>query len=201
MPNIVWEGNKKEFGTLHSCAEIPQNAVKLRNADGFIEKALPYGVAPTVICMLAVFLKAFINKQPPLEPLFLIPAFIIGFLIALPFHEFMHALCYPKGATVWVGLCLRKIAAYAISYYPLTKTQFIIMSLAPSLLGIVPLVLFIVIPISMKPLLTICVIPAFMGLISLAPDYMDIKSVIKNAPNNALIQDTTDGLYYYKPEK
>ncbi len=95
MPNIVWEGNKKEFGTLHSCAEPPK----------------PYGIAPMVICMLAVFLKAFINKQPPLEPLFLILAFIIGFLIALPFHEFMHALCYPKGATVWVGLCLRKIAA------------------------------------------------------------------------------------------
>jgi hypothetical protein len=89
-------------------------------------------------------IKAFLNKQSPIDPLFLLPSFVIGFIIALPLHEFMHALCYPKSATVWIGLCLRKLAAYAISYHPLTKTRFIIMSLAPSVLGIIPLVLFIV---------------------------------------------------------
>ncbi len=200
MPKIVWEGNKKEFGTLHESPEIPENAVKLRNADGFIEKAILYGIAPMMICMLTVFLKAFLNKQPPIEPLFLIPAFIAGFIIALPLHELMHALCYPKEATVWIGLCLRKIAAYAISYQPLTKIQFIIMSSAPSILGIIPLVIFILVPITMKPILTICIVQAFMGLISPSPDYMDIISVLRKVPNDAMIQDTQDGLYYYKKE-
>ena len=158
MPTIIWEGNKKKFGTSHKCSELPENAVKLREADGFIGKAMLYGIAPMMICMMSMPIKAFLNKQSPVDPLFLIPAFVIGFIIALPLHEIMHALCYPKSATVWIGLCVRKLAAYAISYHPLTKTRFIIMSLAPSVLGIIPLVLFIVLPISMKPLLTICFI-------------------------------------------
>ncbi len=198
MPNIIWEGNKREFSTDHECPVISEKAVKLREADGFIGKALPYGIAPMMICMLAVFLKAFLNNQPPIEPIFMIPAMLLGFIVALPLHELMHAVCYPKQATVWVGLCLRKLAAYAISYHPLTKKRFIVMSLAPSLLGIGFLVIFIITPISMKPVLTISIISAFMGLISPAPDYMDIISVLRNAPDGALIQDTKDGLYYYE---
>lgn len=95
---------------------------------------------------------------------------------------------------------MRKIAAYAISNHTLTKTRFIIMSLAPSLLGIIPLIAFIIMPISMKPILTVCIISAFFGLFSPAPDYMDIISVIRKAPNGAKIQDTPDGLYYYTKE-
>lgn len=146
---------------------------------------MPYGIAPMIICMLSI------------EPLFLIPAFVIGLFVALPLHEFMHAVFYPKGATVWVGLCLRKISAYAISYHPLTKKRFIAMSLAPSVLGIIPLAVFVLAPITMKPLLTICIISAFMGLISPAPDYMDIVSVLRKAPKTAIICDSQDGLYYY----
>lgn len=197
MPKIIWEGNKSRFGTDHKSPPLPENAVKLRDADGFIAKALPYGIAPMLICMLAVFLKAFINREPPLDPLFLIPAFIIGSAVALPLHELTHAVCYPKGATVWVGLCLRKAAAYAISYCPLPKTRFIIMSLAPAILGIIPLVIFAAAPIEWKPLLTLCIVPAFCGLISPCPDYMDVISVLRQAPANAVIRDSEDGLYFY----
>lgn len=198
MPKLIWEGNRKEFGTDHKSPELQKSAVKLRNADDFIGNSIPYGIAPMLICMFTVFLKAFLNKQSPIDPLYLIPAFIVGFIIALPLHELMHALCYPKEATVWIGLCLRKIAAYAISYHPLIKKRFIIMSLAPSLLGIIPLIIFIILPMSMKPILTVCIISAFMGLISPAPDYMDVVSVLKKVPDQAMIQDTQDGLYFYK---
>ena len=132
---IVWEGNKKEFGTSHQSPPVQQNAVKIRDAEGFIGKSLPFGIAPMMICMLAVFLKAFTSKETPISPIYLVPAFLIGFMIALPIHEFAHAVCYPKEATVWVGLCVRKMQAWAISYYPLTKGRFICMSLAPALLG------------------------------------------------------------------
>ena len=43
MPTIIWEGNKKEFGTSHKCSELHENAVQLREADGFIGKAMLYG--------------------------------------------------------------------------------------------------------------------------------------------------------------
>ena len=196
MPKIVWEGNRKSPGTSHQSPPIPGNAEILRSADDFIGKSLPYGIAPMLLCMLAVFLKAFFHREPPVDPRFLIPGFVTGMLVALPLHELMHALCYPKGATVWIGLCLRKLAAYAVSYHPLTKKRFIMMSLAPSLLGMIPLAVFIAAPITMKPLLTICMIFAFMGLISPAPDYMDVVSVLRRAPSNAMICDSQEGLYF-----
>ena len=195
--SIIWEGNKKEFGTQHQSPPIQQNAVMIRDAEGFIGKSVPFMIVSIMICMLAMVLKAYINREPPISPAFLFPALLIGFIIALPLHEIAHAICYPKEATVWVGLCIRKIAAYAISYYPLTKKRFIIMSLAPAVLGLVPLVGFICIPITMKPLLTICFVSALFGLISPAPDYMDIISVLRKAPQGALICDSKEGLYAY----
>ena len=142
MPRIVWEGNKKEFGTSHESPALPEGAVKLRDADGFLIRSLPCGIVPMLICMLAVFFKAYTNRDVPIEPLMVVPAMAAGFIAALPLHELMHALCYPEGATVWTGLCLRKLAAYAISYHPLTRTRFIVMSLAPCVLGIIPLIVF-----------------------------------------------------------
>ena len=194
---IVWEGNKKEFGTQHPSPPVPQNAIKIRDAEGFVEKALPLGIIPMVLCMLAMFLKAFINRDMPISPLFVLPAMVMGFIIALPLHELAHAVCYPGEATVWVGLCLRKISAYAISYYPLSKRRFIIMSLAPAVLGLVPLIGFVFIPIAMKPLLTICLISAIFGLFSPAPDYLDVINVLRRAPVGAVICDSQDGLYAY----
>ena len=195
MAKIVWEGNRKKFGTSHQSPSVPHNAIKIREGNGFIKRAIPFGILPMIICMVAVITKAYFNKEPPVSPVYLILA--IGFIIALPLHEFAHAVCYPKEATVWVGLCIRKMAAYAISYYPLTKIRFIVISIAPAVLGIIPLIIFFFIPITMKPLLTICMVSAFMGLISPAPDYMDITSVLKKAPAHALICDSQDGLYAY----
>ena len=51
MPKIIWEGNNKDFGTYHDCDPIPENAAKLREAEGFIGKAVPYGMS---LCMLYV---------------------------------------------------------------------------------------------------------------------------------------------------
>ena len=195
--SIVWEGNKKEFGTQHQSPPVPKNAVKLRDAEGFVGKSVPFMILPIMLCMLAMVLKAYINKESPISPVFLFPAFLIGFIIALPLHEIAHAVCYPKEATVWVGLCIRKIEAYAISYYPLTKRRYIIMSLMPAVLGLVPLIGFICIPITMKPLLTICIVSALFGLISPAPDYMDIISALRKAPRGAVIRDSKEGLYAY----
>ena len=197
MAKIIWKGNKKEFGTVHKSPQVPQNAVKIRDAYGFIGESFTWYNTDGNL-YVGSFFKAFINKESPISPIFFIPAFLVAFIIALPLHEFVHAICYPKEATVWVGLCIRKRAAYAISYYPISKSRFIIMSIAPAVLGVIPLIGVILIPISMKPLLTICIVSAFMGLIAPAPDYMDIVSVLKKAPSHALICDTQEGLYAYE---
>ena len=197
MPEIVWEGNRKEWGLPHDGEPLHENAVRIKTAGNVFRDSIPYGIPPMLICFLAVFLKAFLNREPPIDPVFLLPALVIGMTVALPLHELMHAICYPKHAVVWVGLCLRKVAAYAISFCPITRRRYVIMSLAPSLLGIIPLISFILIPVSFKPLLTFCIVSAFTGLISPCPDYMDIIAVMRQTNKDNMIQAANDGLYKY----
>ena len=56
---------------------------------------------------------------------------------------------------------------------------FFLMSLAPTILGFIPLFVFIFLPITMKPVLTICMVSSFIGLISPSPDYVNVLNVLK----------------------
>jgi hypothetical protein len=199
MPKIVWEGNQKAWGLPHSGEPLHPNAVRIKTSEQPFKDSLPYGIPPMLICFLTVFLKAFLNRESPIDPRFLLPAMVIGLTVALPLHELMHAICYPAQAVVWVGLCLRKAAAYAISFCPLTRRRYVIMSLAPALLGIVPLTAFIFLPVSCKPLLTFCMVSAFTGLISPCPDYMDVIAVLWQTEPEDMIQAANDGLYQFRP--
>ena len=127
MANIIWEGNRRELGTSYQSPLVSKNAIKIRDSEGAIEKSLPFGILPMLICMAAMVIKAYVNREVPVSYVYIIPAIVIGFIL---------------------------------------------------------------IPITMKPLLTICMVLAHMGLISPAPDYMDIVSVLMKAPEHALICDT-----------
>ena len=41
------------------------------------------------------------------------------------------------------------------------------------------------------------VVPSFMGLISPAPDYMDVLIILRKVPKGAMIQATENGLVWY----
>lgn len=122
---------------------------------------------------------------------------LFGFFVAMPLHEFLHAISYPKGAKVYIGVSLKQLRAYAASSAALSRGRYIMMSLAPLIPGIIFLSVFVVCPISMKWLMTICVVPSFMGLISPAPDYMDVLIILRKVPKGAMIQATENGLVRY----
>lgn len=50
----------------------------------------------------------------------------------------------------------------------------------------------------MKWLITICLAPMVMGLISPAPDYMDVILLLKKVPKGAIIQSVENGLVWYE---
>ncbi len=196
MAKIIWVGNQaweKEYPD----GGAPENAVKINRPDDILKASLPYGILPMLLCFLCVFFKAAASGEFLFNLWFVPLSFLIGFAL-IPLHEMIHAVCYPKNATVYVGVCLKKIAAFAISFAPIRKSRYLVMSLAPALLGIVPLIIFVVCPIREKALSTLCVVPAFMGLISPSPDYMDVISIIKQVPNGARIQASNQGLYWLK---
>lgn len=197
MPRIIWEGNQdwdREFAD----EPLPENAVKISQPDDIVKGSTPYMILPCAVCMASVFIKSRMAGDFLLDLWFMPLGFLIGFLVAMPLHEFLHAVCYPRGATVYIGVCLKRLRAYAVSFSPVTKRRFIVMSLAPALSGVAALGVFSLCPFGLKPLLTISMVSAFMGLISPAPDYMTILHVLRQAPEGAMIQASNQGLFWYK---
>lgn len=197
MAKIVWEGNQdwdKDFPD----GRAPAHATRLRRPDDILRASLPYGILPCLLCFACIFYRRNGSASFLFDLRFMPLSFLIGFL-SIPLHEFLHAACYPSGATVYVGICLKKVAAYAISFDPISRRRYIAMSLAPMLLGLLPLVILLVCPSSLKALLTVCVVPAFMGLISPAPDYADVAAILRQVPRGASIQASNEGLYWFLP--
>lgn len=197
MPRIIWEGNQREWGRAFPDRILPENAKRLDRPDDIVSASTPYMILPCVLCFLAVFAKSRAMGEFPFDLRFVPLAFLVGFLAALPLHELLHGLCYPVGAEVYIGVCLRKLRAYAVSACPLTRGRFIAMSLAPAVPGALALVMFLACPVTWKPLMTVCVVPAFMGLLSPAPDYLDVLLVLRQTPRGAVIQASSQGFFWY----
>lgn len=209
MAKIIWEGNKSwnvvwngKQAWDKEIEQIPinENWVQLKRPDDFVKASGLYMIPAMLLCFLVMFFKAWTTHEFPLDVYFLIPSFIIGFLIGIPIHELFHALAYPKEATVYIGIDIKGLKAYAVSSAKLKRGRFILMSLAPASLGFIAMVIFLVCPITLKWLMTLAFIPMFMGLITPAPDYMDVTLVLKQVPKNAWIQPVTNGFVWYKEE-
>ena len=203
MAKIIWIGNMtwsavengnqpwdKEIETKN----IPDNTNLFNRKDNIFKASIPYMILPFLLCFLAVLYKKTTTQEFIFDIRFIPVSFIIGFIFAMPLHE----ICYPKGETVYIGVCVKELKAFAASSASLSRERYIAMSLAPSLLGLLSLIAFLICPLSQKWLLTICLVPSFMGLISPAPDYMDVLMLLKEAPHGAIIQPTKDGLAWYR---
>lgn len=196
MPKIQWEGDgdwEKSFPEL----PIPQNAKPIQRPADIVRGSALYMIPPGILCFSAVFAKARLVGTFLFDPWYAPLAFLIGFLVAMPLHEMLHAVCYPRGAVVYVGLCLKRLRAYAVSFCPISKERFILMSLVPALPGAAALAIFFLCPATWRPLMSVCAVSAFMGLLSPSPDYMDVCLVVKSVPKGAKIQATNQGLFWY----
>ena len=160
-----------------------------------IIKALPFAVVPFTVILLSIFLKTFLAGERTISPVFFVIGFISGF-IGLIVHEWLHAIVYPASATVYIGFHLKSFAAVALVSYPLKKWRFILMSLLPLLLGIVPIVLFWFNPAAWKSWNGFLFGFSIMGLISPYPDYFNVYQVIKQTPPKCYIQNYNDETYW-----
>ena len=139
--------------------------------------------------------KVEINKKELFKAIIL--GTIIGFLLSF-FHELLHAICYPKNASVSIGLILNPFYFYAFSFNAISKIRFIIMSILPFIiLGIIPLLLYLYyFPRKVKIgafLLGFCI----MGLIGSTTDLLNIYNVCKKVPNNVQIIISENKIHYF----
>ncbi len=198
MPKIKWAGIIRDAAKLQ-CGELAPNAKKLEmpsTVNEMMLKALPFIIPPMVIMFVSMFLKTFLSGETVSFPFIAVGA-AVGFALMLA-HEWLHAVAYPKGATVYIGIMPKQFAAVALASYPLSRTRFIVMSLLPFLLGIVPLVMFWSMPAEYKELNGILFGTAIMGMISPYPDCYNVFQVLKQAPKGAKLQFYGDDLYYIR---
>lgn len=197
MPHIIWEGNQ-DWDRAFPDRPLPEGARRIDRPDDIVKASTPCMILPGAICFLAVFLKSRAAGEFLFDLRFVPLAFLVGFTVAMPLHEYLHALCYPPGADVYIGVCVRRLRAYAVSACPLTRGRFIAMSLAPAVSGAAALAVFLLCPAAWRPLMTVCAVPAFMGLLSPAPDYLDVLLVGRQVPRGAMIQASNEGLFWYE---
>ncbi len=195
MAHIIWCGNKK-WDSEFPEKPLPENAEKIERKANIFTASLLYGVVPFLICLLIIYFKwAWLGTRTVYPAL--VPVGILIGLLLMPVHELLHAICYCEGQTVYIGISLEKIAAFAVCHERISKRRFIVMSLMPILLGIIPLTVFLIAPSS--PILTaVCIPTGIIGVLSPMPDYMDVHMVCKQVPEGAYIQSQNDGLYWFR---
>lgn len=195
MPTIKWVGIKDADAAFPE-QPLPYGARLLRCPDPFGPASLPYGLVPLALCFAALFYKAWRLRRFPMEADMVFAGILLGLLL-IPVHEYLHGLCYPKGSTVSIGLIPKKMAAFAVCHTPISWRRYMVMSLLPTLLGIIPLLLFLLAPGGWGKVMGVCWPMAVMGLLSPMPDYMNVSCVRRQVPPGATLQTTNTGFYWY----
>ena len=195
MPKIIWCGNKP-WNTDFPEKALPHYAKRIERPDNIFKSSIPYGILPLIFSYAILYIKWFVMGETAMNPIYVPLGILLG-LLCMPVHEVLHGVSYEKGQNVYIGICLKKFAAFAVCHEPISKCRFIVMSFTPMLLGILPLAVFLLSPPN-AVLSGICVPMGIIGMLSPMPDYMDIHIICKQVPKGAFVQTQNDGFYWYK---
>lgn len=198
MPNIKWIGfiNKNEIEKYQK-GELNSKAIKMNmpeTMDKMMVKAFPFAILALIIIFLAVDFKGRISNQIVVYKPYMFIGLLIGFFLVV-IHELLHVIVYPKGANTYIGIA-KPITFVALASYPLKKGRFIIMCLLPYILGIVPLIIFLISPADNLVLNSILFGIAFFGMVSPYPDAYNVYQVIRQVPKGKKVQFYGDDTYY-----
>ena len=198
MPKIHWIGiiEENKIKEYHR-GNLDSKAIKIKmpkNMNELMVKGLPFLIPAFIIMFVSINIKTFINQQNIVNRPFILVGAIIGFILLLA-HEYLHSIVYPKEADSYIGIA-KPITFVSLTSYPLSKKRFIVMSLLPYILGIIPLVLFWLCPANLTELNGIFFGMACMGMASPYPDSYTVYQIIKQVPKNKKIQNYEDDIYY-----
>lgn len=199
MPKIIWKGIIKNEDDFPS-SNIPKDAKRLNTEEDIKKmqiKALPFMIPSVVVLLLCMLLKTLIAGEKIINFLFIFIGVIVG-LFLLIVHELLHAIVYPKNAIVYIGIMPKSFTAVALSSSPIKRNRFIVSSILPIILGIIPLMIFCFSSNDLKELNGLMFGMAVMGMISVYPDFYNVHCVLKQVPKNAFIQNDKNTTYYFE---
>lgn len=199
MPKIIWKGIIKSEDDFPA-SQIPENAKKLNVEEDMKKmqiKALPFMIPSVLLCFICMFIKNFIAEETVINVGFLFIGAAVGFLLMIV-HELLHAIAYPKNATVYIGIMPKSFTAVALSASPVKRNRFIFLSILPIILGLIPLAVFCVSGSNLKELNGVMFGMATMGMISVYPDIYNIFGILKEVPKSCTLQNNKNDTYYFE---
>lgn len=177
--------------------DLPTEAVKLSSPSSTGEmmlKAAPIAGVLSMILAAAMFLKTFLNHMRVISPIALILGAAVGFAL-LWVHELLHAVVYPKEASVTIGRLKGRLIFVALASYPLKRGRFVLMCLLPFVLGLIPLCIFLLSAPENLILNGIMFGMACMGMTSPYPDVYNVISVLRQTKRTDMIMFYGDDIY------
>ena len=174
---------------------LPDDA-KLIKMEGLNTKSFIAGFVGIIIGYGLLILKqyCFNNGESVLNKPFILLGVAIGALLLL-LHELLHLIPYPRKSDKII--VIKNLTPCAYYSGAVSKGAFIISSLLPVLLGVVPLLVFMLIPASNDVINTILWTVGTIGLASPARDYVEALICLLRVPAGCRIKSGNDGFYYY----
>ena len=200
MPRIKWIGIIQGETAQYQTGKLNAGAKKLDMPSAMNDmmlKALPFAIPPVLVLLLSILIKTFLSNQVIVRREFVLLGFFVGFS-GLILHEFLHAMVYPKEATVYVGLHPKALAAVALASYPMKRSRFVFMSLLPLILGALPILAYWISPAAWKSWNSFCLGFSIMGLVSPYTDYYSVYQVLRQTPKGCYIQFYEDDMYWMR---
>ena len=173
---------------------LPDDA-KLIKMEGLNTKSFIAGFVGIIIGYGLLILKQYClnNGESVLNKPFILLGVAIGALLLL-LHELLHLIPYPRNSDKII--VIKNLTPCAYYSGAVSKGAFIISSLLPVLLGVVPLLVFMLIPASNDVINTILWTVGTIGLASPARDYVEALICLLRVPAGCRIMSGKDGFYY-----
>ena len=174
---------------------LPENA-KLMNGGKAGTIALVAGAFGIAAGYALLLVKQYMlnSGEAVISKPFILPGAVFGALLLL-LHEFLHLVPYPKNSTKIISVKGGTPSAFCPS--AVSKSAFIVSSLLPVLLGIIPLILFMLLPSAYRVTNTLLWTVGTIGLASPANDYADVIRCMRSVPPECKIQSGKGGFYYF----
>lgn len=178
---------------------LPEKAVLIKE-EGLMKKGLEAGIFGILVGFTSLILKNyFINEGNfSIDRKFILIGCILGIGIIF-IHEILHLIPYPTDSEKLIGID----GKIPFSFCPaaVSKLRFIVSSLLPVMLGILPLLAFIFLPNDFVRINAVLWAIGTIGLGIAGPDYVETYIILRTVPKNAWIQSGKEGFYYYYMEK
>jgi hypothetical protein len=198
--DIVWEVYESEADAWKE-SSVPANAVKVVQTGSQAEllRQSYFLTVPLLVVFCLYMIIGSRKRRLAVSRKGVVIGAVTSFLLQ-PFHELLHGIAFPAGSTVYIGVIKDNFSLFAVSTDSINLAQCVVYHLLPAfVLGIVPLLLFIICRPKQGALCWALYGFAMIGLIQTDPDWFGLFPILTQVPSDALIQMSGWDTYWFAP--